>query len=348
LLDAEKKRLQHAEELIQMVAETYHRLYERDNSLVSEISQCLKKVEKGAEVDSRVHSVRECLGAAKVELEEAAFALRDLKKDLFMDPGRLEEVEERVHLLKRLKKKYGLTLEKVMEFREGLSEAMGSLDQKRGRLNEISQAMGELERDMAAKAASLSKKRKVVAKGLEASVRRELGLLGMAGTSFEVRFHEEEAEQGMRGMKPDGYDRMEFLISPNVGEDLKPLSRIASGGELSRIMLALKTILARTGAVETIIFDEVDSGIGGATAEIVGEKLEALAGYHQILCITHLPQIACKGSTHFLVSKDVADSRTKTTIVELGSEKRVKEIARLLAGKRISPQAVAHAREMLR
>jgi len=137
------------------------------------------------------------------------------------------------------------------------------------------------------------------------------------------------------------------MISPNVGEELKPLSRIASGGELSRIMLAMKTILARTGSVETLVFDEVDSGIGGATAEVVGEKLQSLADYHQLLCITHLPQIAIKGQTHFLVEKRVKDSRTQTFISEVGSEERVKEIARLLGGKRVTEQAIAHAREML-
>ena len=137
------------------------------------------------------------------------------------------------------------------------------------------------------------------------------------------------------------------MISPNVGEELKPLTRIASGGELSRIMLGLKTILARRASVETIIFDEVDSGIGGATAEIVGEKLRALAGYHQILCITHLPQIASKGETHFLVKKTVKENRTRTIISVLDPEERVLEIARLLGGKVITYQALAHAREML-
>jgi DNA repair protein RecN (Recombination protein N) len=145
----------------------------------------------------------------------------------------------------------------------------------------------------------------------------------------------------------DGLDQVEFMISPNVGEELRPLARIASGGELSRIMLALKTILARTGSVETVIFDEVDSGISGATAEVIGEKLSSLATYHQILCITHLPQIASQGQNHFLVSKEVLNGRTQTSISGLEPEERVREIARLLGGKEITERAVAHAREML-
>ena len=137
------------------------------------------------------------------------------------------------------------------------------------------------------------------------------------------------------------------MISPNIGEDLKPLSKIASGGELSRIMLALKTVLAKSASVETLIFDEIDSGIGGATAEVVGEKLHALAEYHQILCITHLPQIASKGDIHFLVKKGVKDNRVQTSISVLSEEARINEIARLMGGKTISEKAVEHAREML-
>jgi DNA repair protein RecN (Recombination protein N) len=203
-------------------------------------------------------------------------------------------------------------------------------------------------------AARLSKKRKRVAQTLEKSVKSEMGLLDMGGTQFEVRFHaqgpegEKDPENAMGEINADGLDRVEFMLSPNVGEELRPLARIASGGELSRIMLSMKTILARTASVETLVFDEVDSGIGGGTAEVVGEKLQSLAEYHQILCITHLPQIASKGQTHFLVQKRVKDKRTQTIISELDAEARVKEIARLLGGKVVSPEALAHAKEMMK
>jgi DNA repair protein RecN (Recombination protein N) len=175
----------------------------------------------------------------------------------------------------------------------------------------------------------------------------------MKDTRFNVKFEEDSAdkvaleEKNAGEIRADGLDRLEFLISPNVGEELRPLSKIASGGELSRIMLAIKTILARTASVETIIFDEVDSGISGATAEVVGEKVLSLAKYHQIICITHLPQIASQGQTHFLVKKEVSRGRTHTTISELDSETRVREIARLVGGKEITTSAVAHARELL-
>jgi len=173
----------------------------------------------------------------------------------------------------------------------------------------------------------------------------------MKGTKFRIGFIEDNSANGlgsiMNSIKSDGLDRIEFLLSANVGEELRPLSKIASGGELSRIMLALKTILVRNTSVETIIFDEVDAGIGGATAETVGEKLKALSGYNQVLCITHLPQIAGKGDAHFMVKKKVLENRTQTVIDLLNPAERVQEIARLLGGKVISERAIAHAEEML-
>ncbi|MBA7632966.1 DNA repair protein RecN [subsurface metagenome] len=203
-------------------------------------------------------------------------------------------------------------------------------------------------------ATSLSQKRREIAETLEKRVLEELDQLGMAGTRFNIGFSSISSVGGIHladmvdsAISADGIDVVEFLISPNVGEDLRPLAKIASGGELSRIMLALKTILARSGLVETLVFDEIDAGIAGATAAIIGEKLRSLAQYHQILCITHLPQIACSGEKHFLVEKRVSKGRTRTLISSLNREGRVNEIARLLGGKTISEKTLAHAREML-
>jgi len=176
----------------------------------------------------------------------------------------------------------------------------------------------------------------------------------MAGTRFQIKFISNEsrgdsisADMIDSMLTADGIDTVEFMISPNVGEDLRPLAKIASGGELSRIVLALKTILARSGLVETLVFDEIDAGIGGATAAVVGEKLRSLANYHQILGITHLPQIASCGETHFLVEKKVSKGRTRSLISLLDRESRINEIARLLGGRAISEKTLAHAREML-
>ncbi len=354
LLEEERKRLRHAEELREGVTESYERLYEKGDSVLSDLSHCIKRMEKGAEVDRRLTGIKDALVKAKVELEETALELRDLRKTITADPARLEEVEERLQLLNRLKRKYGPSLEDVRRFRDKLSHRVDNLDQKKAELERNLETLKDKEGDIMERATLLSKKRKRVAQALEKSVKSEMGLLDMGGTRFEVRFHTQGAvgekgpESAMGEINADGQDRVEFMLSPNVGEELRPLSRIASGGELSRIMLAMKTILARTASVETLVFDEVDSGIGGATAEVVGEKLQSLAAYHQILCITHLPQIASKGRTHFLVKKKVKDRRTQTLISELDAEARVKEIARLLGGKVVSPEALAHAKEMMR
>jgi DNA repair protein RecN (Recombination protein N) len=353
-LEEERKRLRHAEELRESVGESYERLYEKGDSVLSDLSHCIKRMEKGAEVDRRLSGIRDALVKAKVELEETALELRDLRKTITADPARLEEVEERLQLLNRLKRKYGPSLEDVSRLRDKLSHRVDNLDQKKAELEKTRGTLKDKERDIMEKATHLSKKRKRVAQTLEKSVKSEMGLLDMGGTRFEVRFYtqgavgEKDPESAMGAINADGQDKVEFMLSPNVGEELRPLSRIASGGELSRIMLAMKTILARTASVETLVFDEVDSGIGGATAEVVGDKLQSLAAYHQILCITHLPQIASKGRTHFLVQKRVKDKRTQTIISELDARARVKEIARLLAGKVVSPEALAHAKEMMR
>ena len=347
LIEAERKRLLHAEELRQILREVYGIVYEEEGSLVSRLSSCTRKLEKGAEMDEALKSIAKVLGSVKIEIEEAAFELREKKKGISADPQRLEQVEERLQLIRKLKQKYGPTIEEILHFKERLSHLMTDLEVKQERLKEVHTQLRNLENEILDKAALLSHSRKRAARKFEEALRSELALLDMAGTRFEVRFYEEDGRKGIEAVREHGMDRVEFMLSPNVGEELKPLSRIASGGELSRIMLALKTILARTSSVETIVFDEVDSGIGGGTAAVVGEKLNSLARFHQILCITHLPQIASKGSTHFVVRKKVAQGRTGTVISELDRKERVEEIARLLGGKTVSPQALAHAEEML-
>jgi DNA repair protein RecN (Recombination protein N) len=310
-------------------------------------------MERASGIDRRLEGVRNLLTGAKAELEEAALALRSLSGDMVIDPRRLEAVDERLEELNRLKRKYGAGLNEVLDYRASALGRLEDVDEKHKELRDLAAEMDSLTADLMHKATALSAKRARVAKELETSVEQELGLLDMGGTRFEVRFSSTgsdvppNSEAAMQTLKPDGLDEVEFMLSPNVGEDLRPLAKIASGGELSRIMLATKTILAKTGSVETIIFDEVDAGIAGATADVVGEKLQALAEYHQIICITHLPQIASKQAAHFLVTKEVKGKRTQTRVSELDQAKRVREIARLLGGKTVSQKAIARAREML-
>ncbi|MCF8061696.1 MAG: DNA repair protein RecN, partial [Deltaproteobacteria bacterium] len=352
-LEEERTRLRHAEELRSAVGGAYQGIYERDGAVISEVARFEQELERAARLDRRIEPARQALQSVRAELEEAALQLRDLRNRLPMDPNRLEEVEDRVQLLNRLKRKYGPTLEEVLRNGERLARQMDDLEEKRRERKRLQAEAGAAAEELLSRAFALSERRREAAGRLSEAVERGLSLLAMEGTRFEVRFEEEgdasgpEPQEALERLGPEGIDRVEFLLSPNVGEAIRPLARIASGGELSRIMLAVKTILAGNASVETVVFDEVDSGIGGGTAETVGEKLRLLARYHQILCITHLPQIASKGAVHFQVSKDVKDQRTEASIAELDSEDRVREIARLLGGKQISPKALAHAREML-
>ncbi len=348
----EKERLQHAEELRTIAVEGYQGLYENQDAVLSWLSRFSKGVEKAAGIDPRFAPVRDRLGELTADMEDLAFSLRDLETDIPMDSDRLEQVMERMELLNRLKRKYGPTLADVLHTREKLSAMIFDLGEKKERLAQFDQARTAMEAEIQTKAMHLSKKRKKAARDLEKAVIKELQYLHMKETRFLVCFNDIPTDRKNISINDtataDGMDRIEFLISPNVGEALKPLAKVASGGELSRIMLALKTILAHTGAVETIIFDEVDSGISGATAAAVGEKVLSLADFHQILCITHLPQIASKGKNHFLVKKEVKGGRTQTTISELNDEQRLREIARLLGGQKITHSALAHAGELLK
>ncbi len=353
LLDKEKKRLENAEELLETVSGVYHRLYEMEDSILSSLFECAKRLEKAARIDDRLGEISNAISHGRIRLEDHAMSLRDIQGTIEMDPRRLEIVQERLEFLNRLKRKYGPSLAEVFAFREGLTNAMEDLDEKRDRLTQLEERLSSLEKEMTATALDLSAKRKKSAAALEQEMEEELGELSMPNTLFRVQFRDDDhpvpsPEEILPLIRSDGFDQVEFMLSPNVGEPLKPLAKIASGGELSRIMLALKSILARSGSVEAVIFDEVDSGIGGATAEVVGEKLETLARFHQILCITHLPQIASKAQTHFQVKKQVMEGRTQTLIAKLTDKERVEEIARLLAGREITPQALAHAREMIR
>jgi len=349
----EKRRLQNAEELLTVASEGYQELYEIDGSVLATISRHARRLEKGAAADPGLSAIRDSLAEIEVKLEDAAFSLRDFRDSIEMDPVKLEALTERLELLNMLKRKYGPNLEDVIKFRDNLASTVSDLEHKEEDLSQMAKERKALEADMIARAESLSNRRKQTAGKFAKAVEKELKQLHMQDTRFQVNFYssaeklESSGEGNVEAIGADGIDRLEFMISPNVGEELRPLAKIASGGELSRVMLAVKTILARAGSVETIIFDEVDSGISGATAEVVGEKLLALSSYGQVVCITHLPQIASQGKTHFLVKKQVFDGRTQATIAGLDPESRVLEIARLLGGRSITSSAVARAREML-
>ncbi len=353
LLEEERLRLQHAEELLEIASNGYQALYEDQNSALSSVSLCAKSLEKGSRIAPELASVKASLADIEAQIEDISFALRDFRESVQVDPQRLNQVVERLDLLKKLKRKYGAAIEDILRFKDALASKMFDLEGKVQELGRLNHELEEMESELLQKAGTLSRNRRNGAEDFRTAVETELRQLHMKDTQFSVAFKDLRDEDGipaqttMEDMRPDGLDRIEFMISPNPGEELRPLSKIASGGELSRIMLAIRTILSRSASVESIVFDEVDAGISGATAEVVGEKIASLALYHQIVCITHLPQIASQGPTHFVVRKQVMDGRTEAAISELGPDARVQEIARLLGGREITPRGLAHAREML-
>ncbi len=352
-LEEERRKIKFAEQLFRIAGQCYGILYDNEDAVISQISHCIRELEKGAKIDRALGNAVQSLTAAMAEVEEAAYGLRGYAENAQYDPERLAQIEDRIYLLNQLKRKYGPSLEDVLAYREGLSDAMEGLVQEKDLLAEKEKALEVVREEVNRKARHLSRRRREAAKKLEVAVEEELEELHMKGTSFRVHFvgPEQQDKDGaslpVDQIREEGIDEIEFMISPNVGEPLRPLAKIASGGELSRIVLALKSILARIGSVETVVFDEVDAGISGATADVVGEKLLTLSEKHQVLCITHLPQIASKGQAHFLVRKQVKGGRTQTTIVELDRNGKIMEVARLLAGRQITQRAISRAEEMV-
>jgi len=339
-LRGERKILTHGRKLMDFVNMSGEHLYEGEGSVVERIQTILRQGTEMAVIDPSLSEVVKGLEGASIQLEEVALGLRDYSKRIEVNPMRLEEVENRLEGIDRLKRKYGSTVEEVLRFKRRLEEGLNSLISGEGKLSQLEGILGSVREEMIALAKNLSWERKRVASGLQKAVEKELGSLGMKRTVFEIRLEEMD-------FSPKGIDRAEFLISPNVGEEVKPLVRIASGGELSRMMLAMKKILARVGGRQVLIFDEVDSGIGGAVAEVVGKTLKELSRRHQVICVTHLPQIASFADTHYAVKKEVKGNRTVTVVDRLERETIVEEVARMLGGAKVTEKTRAHAKEMI-
>ncbi|NVM57530.1 MAG: DNA repair protein RecN, partial [Desulfobacterales bacterium] len=292
---------------------------------------------------------------ASFELEDIAGELQGYLQDVVFDSDRLETIELRLDTLQKLKRKYGGSIESILARGKAAEAELKRVSSLPEEIAETETRLAGLYKELGNLCRRLSDKRREVAVRLGERVQKEVASLGMPKTCIEVRFKpvpvDEHADRHLvlenSGIEATGIDRVEFLIAPNVGEDLRPLVQIASGGELSRIILAVKAILAIKESVETLIFDEVDAGIGGGVAEMVGNKLESLARFHQVICITHLPQIAQFGKHHFKITKHVYKGRTRATITPLHGEARVKEMARMLAGVKITRKALDHAREMM-
>ncbi|NPU84196.1 MAG: DNA repair protein RecN [Syntrophaceae bacterium] len=345
-LKNERQVLGNVRKLQELAGRAHESLHGRDGAVLDVLRGIMADVREIRRIDGAFDLSEANLDSFYYGLEEAAATLRVYRDGLTVDPGRMEAVEERLELLRRLKRKYdgdeAAILGRADEMEQELL-AISRVEEDAERLaHEETRLRGALEE----RAQMLSERRRQGAPGLQQSLEEEIRSLRMDPAQFEILFR--PAGNGEApAVGPRGWDDVEFLLSTNVGEEPKPLHRIASGGELSRIILAMKKVLVRGGSVGTIVFDEVDSGIGGATAEVVGERIREVSGRHQVVCITHLPQIACFAQRHFRVSKALAEERTASRVEVLTEAERLEEVARMLGGVRITEKTRAHAREML-
>ena len=342
-LEAERAVLANADRLSRLSSEAYTSLYEGENAALSALSVVWKRVHDLAALDPRFEPYVDQRDEIKSKLEDLAFFLRSYAAGLDA-PERLQTVEDRLAALERLKKKYGPALEQVLERQRTLRDELAELGAGEERVAELEARARESQTRFSTTARELSAARTAAARRLAKALEADLSELAMPQARVDVRVTQVSASDGWTSR---GVDDVEFFFSPNPGEEVRPLARIASGGELSRVMLALRTLAKHDEPSRTLVFDEVDAGIGGAAADAVGARLQALGRRHQVLCITHLAQIAARAGVHFQTTKHVRAGRTLTALARLDDSGREGELARMIAGAAVTPQVLASARELL-
>jgi len=342
-LENERRVLQNVQRLQEAAAAAYAAIYDAPDSAVSTAGAAAKRLDELCRIDSTLEGPREHLKAAGLSLQEAAYGLRDYLGRLEANPGRLEEVETRLAAIDRLKRKYGRSIPEILGFLEEVRRQIESAENAGERMERLRKERKRLAAEFERLAAELTECRRAAARRLERKVEAELAQLAMERTVFRV-------ELAPAAWSEHGADRAAFLVSPNAGEEPRPLEKVASGGEISRIALALKTCLAgpKTAVVRTLVFDEVDAGVGGGAAEGVGRRLKKLAAANQVLCVTHLPQIASFADHHYLVEKQELNGRTVATIEELDGAARTREVGRMLSGQKLTPEAIKNAEQLIR
>jgi DNA repair protein RecN (Recombination protein N) len=342
-LETERRVLQNVQRLQDAAGAAYAAVYDGPESALSFTRTAGRRIDELSRIDPSMEGLREHLKTADLSLQEVSYALRDYLSRLEANPGRLEEVENRLAALDKLKRKYGQTIPEVLAFLEDVRREIASVENAGERMEALRKEQKRLAAEFEKQAADLTARRAAAARKLEKKVEAELAQLAMERTVFRV-------ELAAAPWSAAGADAIEFLVSPNPGEEPRPLEKVASGGEISRIALALKTCLAgpRTSLVRTLVFDEVDAGVGGSAAEGVGRRLKKLAAANQVLCVTHLPQIACFADHHYRVEKQEAKGRTVATVEELDASARTREVGRMLSGQKLTPEALKHAERLIK
>lgn len=351
----ERAILINAEKIANAVASSYYELYSGDAnsvSIIDKLSKIISQLEEIEGIDDSLDSILEGLRSILYTLEDLSHELRSYRDNFDFDPGRLAELENRLEQIFSLKRKYGNTIEEILNLKESLEKELNVLENSQERLDELITTYNKLYKLVIERCSKLSEMRKKCALLLEQRLANELADLNMNRANFVVsitspEFANEDSTD-IKGITRNGFDTVNFLISTNAGEPLKPLEKIVSGGEMSRLMLAFKTILGDLDEIPTMIFDEIDVGISGRTAQKVAEKICFISRNRQVICVTHLPQIAAMADKHFAIEKLEADGRTRTVVNKLNYNERKKEIARLIGGTLLTPLSLEHADELIK
>ena len=352
LLNEEKRRLNNVEKLSALSDESYLLLYENEEATVTTLEKVIRRITELTDYESSFGEYAESLQTAQAVLEDLAISVRDFRNRLEFSPERLEEIENRLAEISRLKRKYGGTIETVLTHLQESGERLKNIETAELRETELKKKLNYLREEYLKTALEIHDKRTKAARKFEKEVEANLKAVALEKARFEVKIEaptqsDLQNESANKRLTAKGFDQIEFYFSANVGESPKPLARVASGGEASRLMLILKTTAKSREARKSVVFDEIDVGIGGRVAESVGFKLKELAKTQQVLCVTHQAQVASLADQHFLVEKEIVGKKTKVGVRELNGKDKVEEIARMLTGAQITETARQHARELL-
>jgi DNA repair protein RecN (Recombination protein N) len=335
--------------LFSVLSGAYNGLYESDEmsqAVFDKLGAVLTELHGIVSIDEKLHGIYKSIEDSYYLLEGAISDIREYKDKIDFNPGLIDEVESRLDVISKLKRKYGHSIEEILSYREKIFNEREDIINSEERISSLKKELDEAENLLHSKSKVLSDMRKITANKLQSQIVDELKFLGMEKARFTVSVEDSEVN-GQVNYSDNGMDKVIFLISTNPGEPQKPLSRIASGGEISRIMLAIKTVLANLDRIPSLIFDEIDTGISGKAAQAVAEKLGQISKSHQVICVTHLPQIASMADAHFYISKTVAADKTNTYVQELDEENKIREVARMLGGARLTDLTLKHAEEMI-
>ncbi|MFV9510780.1 DNA repair protein RecN [Tepidibacillus sp. LV47] len=351
-LTKKRNQIRHAEKIVKGLTDTL-RILSQENGVIDLLSYVTSVLDSISNYDAKVAKINEQLQSFYYQIEDFAMEMNRIIQEYDFDPKQIDYIEERLSTIHTLKRKYGDTVKAILEYAASIEDEIELLEHKDHHLQKLQSELAEIEQDLIIEALELSKIRKSLAKTLSDQIENELKDLQMKNVKFKIELTYQEDHQGIQVndkryfISQNGLDKIQFLISPNPGEPLKPLHKIASGGELSRIMLAIQTILSHQDAITTLVFDEIDSGVSGRAAQAIAEKLSFVAKNKQIFVITHLPQVAVMGDHHYLIQKKVVKDLTFTEIVMLNEMERINEIARMLGGVEITEITKKHAKEML-